>query len=371
MTDQTAMADEPTLHASAEDDFAIRTLTWWDQHGRKDLPWQHDKTPYRVWVSEIMLQQTQVTTVIPYYERFMARFPDVATLACSGVDDVLHLWTGLGYYARGRNLHKAAIAICEAHGGELPGNIDQLQALPGIGASTAAAILAISRNEPQAILDGNVKRVLARFHGVDGWPGTAAVAATLWQHARKHTPAARASDYTQAIMDLGATCCTRTKPNCPSCPHASACVALNTGTPEQYPGKKPKKDKPERHARMYLIVRPDGACLLERRPDNGIWGGLYSPPEGAADSDPVDVCAAFGIPPATINRVTVQPPFRHTFTHFHLHIEPVTVETDQPPPTIADDNRLRWVHPGSNEPLGLSAAAVKLLTTVATTFELT
>lgn len=353
------------------DAFAERTLAWWDVHGRRDLPWQQDKTAYPVWISEVMLQQTQVTTVIPYYQRFIARFPNATSLADAELDEVLHHWTGLGYYARGRNLHKAAIRIRDDHAGELPTSIDAITALPGIGRSTAAAILAISDNQQHAILDGNVKRVLARFHAVAGYPGIARIQTELWHHAQTHTPPVRVSDYTQAIMDLGATCCVRSKPTCTICPHVDHCAAHETGTVDQYPTRKPKKDKPERHARMYLIIRPDGACLLERRPNDGIWGGLWTPPERPADSEAREICELLGVSAETIETITAHPKFRHTFTHFHLHIEPVTVRVTHPPLSARDDDNLRWVTPGTNEGLGLSAPAVKLLSTLTEGFTLT
>ncbi|HET7674262.1 MAG TPA: A/G-specific adenine glycosylase, partial [Gammaproteobacteria bacterium] len=217
------------------DAFSTRLLAWFDCHGRHDLPWQRNPTPYRVWVSEIMLQQTQVSAVIPYFERFTARFPDLPALAAAPLDEVLALWAGLGYYARARNLHRAAQIVCADHGGKLPRDIDALTALPGIGRSTAGAILALSRDERHPILDGNVKRVLARYHGIEGWPGDAAVAARLWACAEEHTPPENCARYTQAIMDLGATVCTRHKPLCALCPQRMECAASREGRQSELP----------------------------------------------------------------------------------------------------------------------------------------
>ena len=232
--------------------FSDRVLHWFDAHGRKHLPWQQQISAYRVWVSEIMLQQTQVTTVIGYFERFMQRFPDVVTLANAPQDDVLHLWTGLGYYARARNLHKAAQQIATDHGGEFPQTLEQVMALPGIGRSTAGAILSIACGKSHPILDGNVKRVLARYYAIEGWPGKRAVEDTLWQHATENTPATRTNHYTQAMMDLGAMICTRSKPACDKCPLQSDCIAYAQGKQNEYPGKKPKKTLPVKSTVMWI-----------------------------------------------------------------------------------------------------------------------
>ena len=339
--------------------FAKRLLAWFDEHGRRDLPWQQDISAYRVWVSEIMLQQTQVQTVIPYYERFMTRFPTVQNLADAGLDDVLHHWTGLGYYARGRNLHKAARVIVAEHGGELPTSVDALAALPGIGRSTAGAIAAIAGGVRAPILDGNVKRVLTRFHAVPGYPGETAVAKTLWALADEHTPARRVADYTQAIMDLGATLCIRRRPDCGACPMARQCRALAADEIDRYPGKKPKKEKPIRAARMFIAHDNAGACLLERRPAEGIWGGLWTPPERSTDTSAEGFLREFGLQAAGRSRTA--PTFRHTFTHFHLDIEPVYIQVDGPTAQLRDTDDVRWHRPGSNDALGLSAPAVKLI----------
>jgi len=347
--------------SSIGDWFATRLLDWFDRHGRTDLPWQQHIDPYRVWVSEIMLQQTQVTTVIPYFERFMARFPTVADLAAAGIDEVLHHWTGLGYYARGRNLHEAARRVVAGFGGEFPTSVEVLITLPGIGRSTAGAIAAIAGGVRAPILDGNVKRVLARFHAVDGYPGETAVARRLWSLADEHTPAARVADYTQAIMDLGATVCVRSRPRCGDCPLAPHCAALREASVTRYPGRRQKKDKPIRHARLFVLHDGRGSCLLEKRPPTGIWGGLWTPPERPSDTSAEGFLREMGVHDIQRMRIDHAESFRHTFTHFHLDIEPVFIEVDAPPLLLRDRDDVRWYTPGRNEALGLSAPAVKLL----------
>ena len=266
------------------DSFAERLLAWFDVHGRKDLPWQVDDS-YAIWISEIMLQQTQVQTVIPYYERFMLRFPDAVALADAPLDEVLHHWSGLGYYARARNLHAAAEIVRDQHGGRFPTSFDDVEALPGVGRSTAGAIIALSSGERHPILDGNVKRVLARHAAIDGWPGKTDVANALWALAEEHTPTERVADYTQAIMDLGATLCTRSRPRCAACPVHADCRACAMDAVERFPGKKPKKAKPRKVTTMLMAVSRD-SLYLERRPAAGIWGGLWSLPE--VDNDGID-----------------------------------------------------------------------------------
>lgn len=300
--------------------FVRRLLTWYGSHGRHKLPWQQRPTPYRVWISEIMLQQTQVATVIPFYLRFMERFPDVKHLAAASLDEVLHLWTGLGYYARARNLHRAAQRICQENGGRFPVDFDAVAALPGIGRSTAGAILALSRGQRHPILDGNVKRVLARHGAIAGWPGDKRVEAKLWKLAERYTPTDGVAAYTQAIMDLGATLCTRSSPRCAECPIAKGCRAHATGRETFYPEPRPRKRMSVRRTRM-LIMRDGDTVLLLRRPPAGVWGGLWSFPETTMDADPKDWCwRRFGAAPL---RCIVRPAFRHTFSHFHLEIEPV------------------------------------------------
>jgi A/G-specific adenine glycosylase len=339
--------------------FAAAVLDWFERHGRKDLPWQRQPTPYRVWVSEIMLQQTQVAVVIPYFERFMARFPDLAALAAACEDEVLHLWSGLGYYARARNLHRAARVIAAEHGGVFPRDIAQVQALPGIGRSTAGAVLSLACGQHHAILDGNCKRVLARCFAVPGWPGSSPVLAELWRLAERLTPAAGTARYNQAMMDLGATLCTRAAPACGRCPLAHGCRALAEGRVGDYPAPKPRRALPVRGTRMLLIRDPAGAVLLQRRPPAGIWGGLWTPPETAPDHDPRDWCRErLG---AAVARLEMLPPRRHTFSHFHLDIQPLAVQLGDMPAAVADDDGLRWADPATPGALGLPAPIRRLL----------
>ena len=344
------------------DRFAQRLLGWYDRHGRKQLPWHHNRNAYRVWVSEIMLQQTQVTTVIPYFEAFMERFPGVHELASAPVDDVLSHWSGLGYYARARNLQKAAQQVVERFDGEFPGNQDELESLPGIGRSTAAAILAQAFQQRATILDGNVKRVLARHHAVPGWPGQTAVLNRLWQHAETHTPHQRVRDYTQAIMDLGAMVCTRSRPACEDCPVVATCEAYARDEVGLYPGSKPKKQKPEKTTWMLILEDHEGRVLLQRRPPSGIWGGLWSLPE----LDPAynleelaDACAdTFGL---TCSEAIAQAGFRHTFSHYHLHIQPARLLTaGHTGVNEAPDHG--WFHRDEALTLGLPAPIRTLLT---------
>jgi A/G-specific adenine glycosylase len=337
-------------------DFADRLLDWFDAHGRKDLPWQAPKDPYRTWVSEIMLQQTQVPTVIPYFQRFMRRFPDVTSLANAGQDDVLALWSGLGYYARARNLHRAARMVRDEHGGVFPDSFEAVTALPGIGRSTAGAILALSMDQRHAILDGNVKRVLARHEAIEGWPGTTSVARQLWQVAERNTPNERVADYTQAIMDLGATVCTRSNPACERCPVATDCRALSSGSVTELPGRKPKKDKPLRTTRMVLACL-DGQVYLERRPESGIWGGLWSLPE-VNDASVEGWCRErLAREPIQLEEWQV---LRHSFSHYDLDIRPILVRIEAPLSKVADFADARW-HPLDNELPGGVAAPVSTL----------
>ena len=324
--------------------FSDRILTWFDEHGRKHLPWQQDISPYRVWVSEIMLQQTQVTTVIPYFERFMARFPTVVALANAPQDDVLQLWTGLGYYARARNLHKAAICVRDEHQGVFPDTLEQVMALPGIGRSTAGAILSIAGGQSHPILDGNVKRVLARYFAISGWPGAKSVETSLWEYATELTPPERANHYTQAMMDMGATLCTRSKPKCDACPLQTGCVAYAQGKQTDYPGKKPKKVLPVKQTVMSVILC-QRAVLLQQRPQTGIWGGLWSFFErepGAALSPQLRQLIGEH---ESLNLVE---PFRHTFSHYHLDIQPEILSCERVPQQLSEPG-WRWV--SLDEPL--------------------
>jgi A/G-specific adenine glycosylase len=345
---------------STERDFARRLLAWHRRHGRHDLPWQRQPTSYRVWVSEVMLQQTQVVAVIPYYRRFMRRFPSVTRLAAAPVDEVLHLWTGLGYYARARNLHKAAQAVCMEHRGRFPAEFDAVAALPGIGRSTAGAILALSRGRRHPILDGNVKRVLARYHAVAGWPGERRTETRLWAFAEAHTPASSVARYTQAIMDLGATLCTRSQPRCSECPVAAGCRAHARGRERDFPHSKPRKTLPLRRTRM-LMVRQGDAVLLERRPPAGLWGGLWGFPEVVPGADVVEWCRRrFGVAPRTVQS---WPLLRHGFSHFLLDIEPVLVEIAPRVVRVADDGDQVWYQSAKTR-LGLAAPVKKLLKTL-------
>lgn len=296
--------------------FAEKMLLWFDQHGRKNLPWHHPRSAYHVWVSEIMLQQTQVQTVIPYYQRFMQSFPDVSSLAQASQDEVLAHWAGLGYYARGRNLHKAAGLIMEQHQGEFPQEYEQILALPGIGRSTAGAILAQAFNRPYAILDGNVKRVLTRFAGIEGWPGNKQVENQLWQWAETLMPSLRLADYTQAMMDLGATVCKRTRPGCDVCPLVDDCQAFKLDRVTELPFPKPKKDKPTRQAWFLLLFDQQNRVAFIQRPNHGIWGGLFSLPEFETFDD-------LSLSGVNLNSLVKWSGIRHSFSHYHLDMWPV------------------------------------------------
>jgi A/G-specific adenine glycosylase len=341
--------------------FADLIIHWHHQHGRHDLPWQQQPTPYRVWLSEIMLQQTQVATVIPYYQRFLQRFPTVSELATADLDQVLHLWTGLGYYARARNLHRAAQLIVEQHGAEFPRSVEALQQLPGIGRSTAGAIAALSMQIRAPILDGNVKRVLSRYLAIDGWPEQAQVKQQLWQSAEQLTPAQGVADYTQAIMDLGATVCTRSNPLCPSCPLQADCKALRQDDIHRYPGKKPKKTLPIKAITLFILQNEAGEVLLEKRPATGIWGSLYSLPEGKPDAE---------APQMNQVQLSSQPairlqPLRHTFSHYHLDIQPVLLQASPVTSAVADSDRLLWYPLDHSMEVGLAAPVKKLLSALA------
>ncbi len=334
-------------------------LQWFDLHGRKTLPWQQNPTPYRVWVSEVMLQQTQVATVIPYYERFMARFPTVESLGSAAEDEVLHLWTGLGYYARARHLRACAHTLVARHGGEFPSSLEAVEALPGIGRSTAGAILALSRGQRHPILDGNVKRVLARVFGIAGDPGSAAVLNSLWRHAEACTPSVRVGDYTQAIMDLGATVCTR-NPACTVCPMNALCVAAREARQAELPGRKPRRERKARAATL-LIVETEAngarAILLERRPAPGVWGGLWSPPQFESEFAALDWCRRnLGEPQMETQRLT---PIDHALTHFDLRLTPLRVRC-QPEAAVREGERL-WYALNAPPKVGLPQPIRRLI----------
>jgi A/G-specific adenine glycosylase len=341
--------------------FAARLIAWQRKHGRHDLPWQNTRDPYRIWLSEIMLQQTQVSTVIPYYARFLARFPDVAALAAAPLDDVMALWAGLGYYSRARNLHRCAQAVAGEHGGAFPASVDALAALPGIGRSTAAAIASFAFGARATILDGNVKRVLARVFGVEGFPGEKRVESAMWTLAESLVPVHAADDdvsaYTQGLMDLGATLCVRGRPDCERCPFAADCVAKVSGRQRELPAARPKKAVPTRRTWM-LVLRDGASVLLERRPPVGIWGGLWSLPEAADEAALAERARGFGgeCEPAHLA------PLLHTFTHFKLEIEPRVVDLDRSAgPVHAGDDDTAWVPLANIDAYGVPAPVRKLL----------
>jgi A/G-specific adenine glycosylase len=338
-------------------DFAKQVLAWFDTDGRKDLPWQQCSDAYPIWVSEIMLQQTQVQTVIPFYERFMSSFPTVEALANADRDDVLHHWSGLGYYARARNLHRAAGVIRDEHGGRIPTDIDALVALPGIGRSTAGAILSLALDQRHPILDGNVKRVLARHAVVAGWPGKTAVAKQLWELAEQRTPHERNAAYTQAIMDLGATVCTRSRPACERCPVQGDCAAFLADSIGDYPGRKPKKAKPLRQTTMVLASR-NRSVFLERRPEAGIWGGLWGLPE--LDERSVEQWCRDTLN-VRVSTTEAWLPLRHSFSHYDLDIQPIVVRVEAPLSKVADGDNATWHRLDDLPPGGLAAPVRKLI----------
>ena len=307
--------------------FAQKILQYFKLHGRKDLPWQQDPSPYRVWVSEIMLQQTQVKTVIPYYLKFTKRFKSVKQLAEADLDEVLHHWQGLGYYSRARNLHQCARMVISQFDGEFPEEIDLMESLPGIGRSTAGAILSLSMAKPTPILDGNVKRVLARVFLVDGWYGQSAVAKQLWKLTEKYTPSRQTANFNQAMMDLGANHCNRSKPHCSDCPLNDCCLAYIHGKTEEYPHRKPKKQIPTRSTSMLLIFNEHHQLQMVKRPPSGIWGGLWSLPETTCKLDQQNLVDEF----------------RHTFTHFHLLIKVFEYDTkDTINAKVEENTELAW-----------------------------
>lgn len=349
------------MSPATADAFVERLLPWFDGHGRHDLPWQHPRTPYRVWLSEIMLQQTQVATVIPYFLKFLSVFPTLPDLAAASNDAVMAQWAGLGYYARARNLHAAAQRCVELHGGELPRAFDALHALPGIGRSTAGAILSQAWNDRFAILDGNVKRVLTRYHGIDGFPGLPAVEKVLWALAQlhvEHVPGDRLADYTQAQMDLGATVCTRSRPACVICPLQDDCVARREGRIDQLPTPKPSKALPEREAVALLLRDDQGRVLLQKRPDTGIWAQLWTLPQadsGSALQDWFDAHVR-----GSLEDAEELPVLQHTFSHYRLHLQILSRLVDG---LRQEHPGLRWVSAQELPALGLPAPIRKLLDT--------
>lgn len=341
--------------------FGRSVLRWYRVHGRHNLPWQVKGDPYRVWISEIMLQQTQVATVIPFYERFVRRFPDVASLARAKIDTVLGFWTGLGYYARARNLHRAAQIILREHGGIFPGQLASVMALPGIGRSTAGAILSLAGDQRHPILDGNVRRVLARYFAVSGDQSRREVEAKLWQYAEAVMPksAALAAPFNQAMMDLGALLCKRTQPKCAVCPLAQGCRAFALENPEAFPHREPKRARPTREVTLLILTDPQGRVLLERRPAAGIWGGLWSFPECPARQTPERWCRQTlkirGIKSSGL------PVIHHGFTHFVLKIYPQPVRLTGAASAKIESRGRVWVQPGAPGRRGLAAPIKKLL----------
>jgi A/G-specific adenine glycosylase len=334
-------------------------LKWFKQYGRKNLPWQQEKSPYHVWLSEIMLQQTQVSTVIPYFNRFIERFPKLLTLAQADLDEVLSLWSGLGYYARGRNLHRCAQTISKEYAGKFPSDLAQLQNLPGIGRSTAAAILALGFNQRAAILDGNVKRVLSRFHAISGWPGLSAINNKLWSLAEYYTPIHQIAAYTQAMMDLGALICKRSQPKCAQCPLQMHCLAYTKENPIKFPSPKPNKKLATRSLQMLLLINDQQEILLEKRPPTGIWGGLWSLPECPISEDAKNFSKKHYY--CDSEKASKQMPIRHAFSHFHLEIQPVLIYVKKWQPPLMESNRIVWYKVQQLHEKGLAAPVKKLI----------
>jgi A/G-specific adenine glycosylase len=347
------------------DRLAAPLLRWFDRHGRKDLPWQRTdasgrRDPYAVWLSEVMLQQTQVRTVLGYFERFVAALPTLRALAAASEDQVFALWSGLGYYRRARHAHQAARICVREHGGDLPADFAALLALPGIGRSTAGVILAQAHGQRWPILDGNVKRVLARYPGVSGYPGEAAVEKELWRHADLHTPQMRVADYTQAIMDLGATVCLREQPRCAQCPLAAACVAYRDGLTAALPTRRPSRAVPTRSTCMLVLRDAEGRVLLERRGPHGVWSGLWSLPE----ADDADAARSLAGHHATIAGDEPLDAFTHVFTHYRLQVTPLLFRCTAAIPCVADPPGLRWCAADELARLGLPSPVRRLLSRV-------
>ena len=342
---------------SMTNSFSNAVLNWYEQYGRKSLPWQIEKSPYHVWLSEVMLQQTQVTTVIPYFKRFIKQFPKITDLAKAPIDDILHLWTGLGYYARARNLHKAAQVIADKFDGKFPTKFDDVIALPGVGRSTAGAILSLSQNQHYPILDGNVKRVLTRSFAIEGWPGNKNVENQLWQLSEQVTPDHEVAKFNQAMMDIGAMVCTRSKPKCSLCPLHQLCVAYKTDSWHQYPTKKPKKTIPEKTA-YFLMLEQDNMIWLEKRPPAGIWGGLYCLPQFTSKHAITDWLDNHGIKTSKPKQLVA---FRHTFSHFHLDIVPIYCEITNNTKCLNESNGYWYKLNSENAKIGLATPVYNLL----------
>ncbi|MFW5442829.1 MAG: A/G-specific adenine glycosylase [Methylococcaceae bacterium] len=341
----------------SEEIFQQKIFAWFELHGRKNLPWQQQITPYRTWLSEVMLQQTQVITVIPYFNRFIQQFPTVESLANASIDTVLQHWSGLGYYARARNLHKTAQQI-SANGGIFPEDLDQLMALPGIGRSTAGAILSIAFNKSHPILDGNVRRVLARYHAISGWTGNTKISKELWAISTRYTPIERCAEYTQAMMDLGATLCTRSKPSCNNCPISNHCAARIEGIVNLLPTPKPAKVLPIKQTFFLILLDTQNRVFLEKRPTTGIWGGLWSFPEFNTLVEIQSWCLEKNM---SIYSTTTEDEQRHTFSHYHLDYTPVLVKTENLTNNVMEANQAVWYKAEQINSLGLPAPIKKLL----------
>ncbi len=337
--------------------FGHSVIDWQGREGRHHLPWQNVDDPYRIWLSEIMLQQTQVSAVIPYFQRFVERFPTVRDLANAAEDEVLAKWSGLGYYARARNLHRAAQRIEQTHDGQFPERFEDILALPGIGRSTAGAIAVFAFGQRFPILDGNVKRVLARCFGIEGYPGASDVAARLWALAERLLPETGLRAYTQGLMDLGAQVCTRSHPRCVSCPLTARCVARSLGRIDEFPAPRPRKQRPRRSTVM-LIMQNDGQIMMEKRPSPGIWGGLWSFPEIDDLADVARTCAArFGLEAEAVDAMD---PIEHGFTHFSLTITPLVCRVKEPEPMARQPGRV-WVTPHEAEDYAIPVPVRKLI----------
>jgi A/G-specific adenine glycosylase len=340
--------------------FAAKVIAWQRVNGRHDLPWQGTRDPYVIWLSEVMLQQTQVATVVPYYRRFVERFPDVATLAAAAEDDVLARWSGLGYYSRARNLYRASQVVMREHAGRFPSDFDAIRALSGIGRSTAAAICAFAFGERRAILDGNVKRLFARYFGVRGYPGDQQVEQLLWRRAEQLLPATDIAVYTQGLMDLGAGVCTRTRPRCADCPLRRGCVARKRGLTDKLPAPRPRRALPHRETTM-LVLQHAGEVLLEKRPAAGVWGGLWCFPEmpdrGALD----EACRMrFG---AHVGSVDALPAIEHGFTHFSLTIRPQRVQVTRLEPRAGEPGTI-WLMPEDARSAAIPAPVRRILSSL-------
>ncbi len=339
--------------------FSSRLLAWFDREGRKDLPWQQDDDPYRIWLSEVMLQQTQVARVIPYFQQFVERFPTVTGLAAAELDEVLHLWSGLGYYARGRNLHAAAKKVVAEFGGVFPADQDGLESLPGVGRSTAGAIRAQAFGQCAPILDGNAKRVLSRYFGLREWPGTGSAQKTLWEKSSQLLPRRRLRDYTQAIMDLGATLCLPVRPRCGACPFSADCIANHDSMQAEIPAPRPKTKRSVRDTVFLMAINDRGEILLEKRPPTGIWGSLWSFPEVDLNTLDEDL-ARFGLQSKTERNWL--PAGSHRFTHFTLNYRPLVVRVDASSiREVCDSDQRIWYSSSFGSEIGVAAPVTKIL----------